>query len=70
LGIWALWPGAYGNQLLDAVRNAYVDGKGYYEGVLEKGGLIRAFTANTNGIILEILLYRLDGPIVATRATG
>lgn len=66
LGIWTLWPGSYGNKLYDAVRRAYDEGRGFYEGVFEKGGLIRAFTANTNGIILEILLYRLDGVIVAS----
>lgn len=65
LGIWTLWPGAYGDKLYGAVRKAVDQGHGFYEGVFEKGGLIRAFTANTNGIILEILLFRIDGPIVA-----
>lgn len=62
LGIWTLWPGAYGDRLYKAVRQAFDGERGFYEGVLEGGGLIHALTANTNGIILEILLYRLDGP--------
>lgn len=64
LGIWALWPDGYGDLLFRNIRHAFDAQRGFYEGVFEKGGLVRAFTANTNGIILEILLYRLEGPIV------
>ncbi len=64
IGIWTLWPGTYGQLLFDAVRDLYAEKRGFYEGVLERGGPIRALTANTNGIILEILLYRLEGPIL------
>ncbi len=65
IGIWTLWPGTYGQLLFDAVRDLYAEKRGFYEGVLERGGPIRTLTANTNGIILEILLYRLEGPILA-----
>lgn len=64
IGIWTLWPGEYGQLLFEAVRKAYLERRGFYEGVLENGGTIRALTANTNGILLETLLYRLEGPIL------
>jgi hypothetical protein len=39
--------------------------KGFYEGLYENGkGPIAAFTANNNGIILECLLYKLQGKLL------
>lgn len=64
LGLWALWPGAYTDRLFDAVASAFDAERGFYEGTLEAGGKIAAFTANNNGIILETLLYKLKGPLI------
>lgn len=47
--------------------------RGWYSGRYEEGGAVnRAITANTNGIVLEILLYRAKGPLLkaAVRASG
>jgi len=64
LGLWALWPSAYTDRLFDAVASAFDPERGFYEGTLEAGGKIAAFTANNNGIILETLLYKLKGPLI------
>jgi hypothetical protein len=64
LGLWALWPSTYTNRLFDAVASAFDADRGFYEGTLEAGGRIAAFTANNNGIILESLLYKLKGPLI------
>ncbi|MFY7835519.1 MAG: DUF3131 domain-containing protein [Novosphingobium sp.] len=65
IGIAALWPDAYGNRLLAEVRELFDPKRGFFEGRLEAGELIRARTANTNGILLAILLYRRAGSILA-----
>ena len=39
--------------------------RGYHEGILENGnGLIRAFTANNNGIMLATLLFKAQGKLL------
>jgi hypothetical protein len=54
----------YSAVLLDTVRSAYDPEKGWYSGVYENGlGYNKALTANTNGIVLEVLLYRAIGPL-------
>jgi hypothetical protein len=46
------------------VWNAYDEEKGWYSGIYESGiGYNKAITANTNGIILETLLYKALGPL-------
>jgi hypothetical protein len=53
--------------LLDAVASAYDPDKGWYSGVYEAGlGYNKIFTANTNGIILEAILYKAFGPLNTT----
>lgn len=69
IGIWTLWPGKYGQLLFEAVRKEFLEKRGFYEGVFENGGTIRALTANTNGILLETLLYRVEGPILDWSST-
>ena len=50
--------------LYDAVRSAYDPDKGFYSGIYESGiGYNKAITANTNGIILEALLYKSYGAL-------
>jgi hypothetical protein len=65
LGLWVLWNGPYSKRLFDAVSRVFDERKGFYEGVYENGkGPIRAFTANNNGIILECLLYKVQGKLL------
>jgi hypothetical protein len=68
LGLWVLFPTAYTDKLFDSMTRAYDPKLGFYEGVLESGGNIRAFTANNNGIILATLAYKVAGPLVRLRA--
>ena len=62
-----LFPGdPYVAVLMGTIRSAYDREKGWYAGVYEAGyGYDRALTANTNGIVLEAMLYKLYGPLRA-----
>lgn len=63
--MWAVWDMPYSQVLLDAVGSLYNPDKGFYEGVYENGtGFIDVFTARTNGIILESLLYKAQGELL------
>ncbi|WP_205125636.1 DUF3131 domain-containing protein [Pseudomethylobacillus aquaticus] len=54
----------YSKVLIDHVRSAYDPDYGWYSGVYETGlGYNKALTANTNGVILETILYRAYGPL-------
>jgi hypothetical protein len=54
----------YSKVLLNHVRSAYNPEAGWYSGVYENGyGYNKSITANTNGVILESLLYKTRGPI-------
>ncbi len=64
LGMWALWPNSYSDNLFEKIINARDPDSGFYEGILEGGGPIRAYTANNNGIILETLLFKAKGPLI------
>lgn len=65
LGMWVLWQSPYTDRLYNYIENAFVDGKGYYEGIYENGsGPIKEFTANNNGIMLESLLYKQQGRLL------
>lgn len=65
LGLWVLWNTPYTDRLFEHVRGAFDPKRGFYEGLLENGGgRIETFTANNNGIILETLLYKLQGAIL------
>ena len=69
VGLWVLWNGPYSNRLFDTVKDLFDAQKGFYEGTYENGkGPIRAFTANNNGIILECLLYKVQGKLLKFRA--
>ena len=68
-GLWVLWNGPYSNRLFDAVKGLFDTQKGFYEGIYENGkGPIRTFTANNNGVILECLLYKVQGKLLKFRA--
>lgn len=65
IGMWGLWDTPYTDLLFNAVSDLYDENKGFYEGRFENGtGLIKAFTANNNGIILETLLYKHQGKLL------
>jgi hypothetical protein len=62
VGWGVLFEGNYPRQLLAAVDEMVTD-SGLYAGKYEHdGSLNRVLTANTNGIILECLAYRVHGP--------
>ncbi|HEX8436922.1 DUF3131 domain-containing protein [Archangium sp.] len=64
----ALFPeDPYSSVLVNSVWSAYDAERGWYSGVYESGiGYNKAITANTNGIILETLLYKALGPLHPT----
>jgi hypothetical protein len=65
MGLWALWRTPYTARLFDAISGMFDPQKGFYEGIYENGkGPINAFTANNNGIILECLLYKVEGKLL------
>lgn len=65
LGLWSLWNTEYTDLVFSATSNLFDPAKGFYEGRYEKsGGVINAFTANNNGIILEALLHKVQGKLL------
>jgi hypothetical protein len=65
LGLWAIWETAYTDLLFSTIAGLYDPQKGYYEGLYENGtGVIKTFTANNNGIMLEALLYKVQGKLL------
>lgn len=57
----------YSQVLFDKVSSAYDPEKGWYSGVYEGTlGYNTAITANTNGIVLEAMLYKAFGPLNST----
>src|SRR5262249_13596233 len=65
LGLWVLWQTDYTDILLNTIVDLYDPAKGFYEGLYENGsGPIKTFTANSNGVILEALLYKVQGKLL------
>lgn len=65
LGLWALWDTPYTDRLFEHIADAFDPELGFVEGIYEDGrGPILQFTANNNGIMLETLLFKVDGPIL------
>lgn len=65
MGLWVLWNDEYTDVLFQTVSDLYDPKKGFYEGRYEKSGsAIKAFTANNNGIILETLLFKVQGKLL------
>jgi hypothetical protein len=57
-----LYPGdPYASVLRDAMSNAYDPERGWFAGLYERGGVNRSVNANTNGVLLEALLYKARG---------
>jgi hypothetical protein len=55
----------YSAALRGAIASARDPERGWFAGVYERGGVNHALTANTNGVILEALLFKLRGPLLA-----
>jgi hypothetical protein len=50
--------------LIDKIISANDPKRGWYSGIYESGiGYNKSITANTNGIILEAMLYKTLGPL-------
>lgn len=65
LGLWSLWETPYTDLLYDTIADFYDPEKGYYEGKYERTGqAIETFTSNNNGIMLESLLYKVQGKLL------
>jgi Protein of unknown function (DUF3131) len=65
LGLWAVWKTDYTDLLFSKFANVYDAEQGFYEGVYENGnGVIKKFSANNNGVILEALLYKVQGKLL------
>ena len=64
-GLWVLWETPYSDSLFQAASSLYDPERGFYEGRYERdSSLIKTFTANNNGIILETLLYKVQGKLL------
>jgi len=63
---WAeLFDAPYSHRLMEALKGLYDEKRGWYSGRYEASGAINhAITANTNGIVLEILAYKARGPLL------
>jgi hypothetical protein len=63
LALAALFPDdPYSKELAYAVSDAYDPERGWYSGIYENGGgYNKSITANTNGIIMSLLLYKKYG---------
>ena len=65
IGLWTLWNTPYTDRLFTMVSGLSNPHKGFFEGVYEDGrGTIKTFTANSNGVILESLLYKQQGKLL------
>ena len=63
--MWSVFNNEYTDLLYDTVSTLYDPKKGFYEGRYENGsGVIKTFTANNNGIILESLLHKVQGKLL------
>lgn len=63
-GLWVLWDTDYTDRLYEMISGLYDPEKGFYEGRYERSGrIIKTFTANNNGIILETFLYKVQGKL-------
>lgn len=65
LGLWALWDTDYTDALFEYIAPQFDPERGFYEGVYEDGrGPIKTQTANNNGIMLETLFFKVNGPFL------
>ena len=62
---WAtLYDDEYSKVLKESIQKLKNPNKGWFTGIYDKTGKInKAITANTNGVILEAIAYKMHGPI-------
>jgi hypothetical protein len=66
----ALYNTEYTRRLVAEIQKTKTDDRGWMSGIYEKDGRVNSVaTANTNGIILEIINYKANGPLVSARFT-
>jgi hypothetical protein len=64
IALAALYPeDPYAAVLREAVEVARDPERGWYAGIYESGALNRSLNANTNGVVLEAVLYAARGPL-------
>ncbi|KAB7614674.1 DUF3131 domain-containing protein [Amylibacter sp. SFDW26] len=64
----ALFKTDYTKRLVDAVQKTQTKDRGWVSGVYENDDSLNdVATANTNGIILEIINYKANGPLISAR---
>ena len=64
-GWYYLYNTDYTKKLFDQIKELYDPEKGWYAGRYEANNKTnKALACNTNGIILEILYYKVFGPLV------
>lgn len=69
-GMWAVWPGAYTDRLMQAVEGLYHPDKGWYEGRVEQtGGAAEHISLSTNAVVLESLLFKVKGRLARSEAS-
>ncbi|PCH98601.1 MAG: hypothetical protein COB84_01575 [Rhodobacteraceae bacterium] len=67
-GWHALYQTDYTNLLMQEIERTKTPDRGWVSGLYEKDGSLNdVATANTNGIILEVLNYKANGPLLAAR---
>ncbi len=67
-GWQALYNTNYTHRLMAEIQKTKTNDRGWVSGIYEKDGrLNNVATANTNGIILEILNYKANGPLISAR---
>ncbi|MBL4751378.1 MAG: DUF3131 domain-containing protein [Amylibacter sp.] len=69
-GWHALYNTDYTRRLMAEIQKTQTADQGWMSGVYENDGRVNAVsTANTNGIILEIINYKANGPLISARFT-
>ncbi len=64
----ALYQTNYTKQLMSEIEKTRTQDRGWVSGIYEKDGRLNdVATANTNGIILEIINYKVNGPLLSAR---
>jgi len=58
-----LYGAEYTKKLMEKIKGLYEEGKGWYAGIYERGGVNRSINCNTNAVILEALYFKTHGPI-------
>jgi hypothetical protein len=69
-GWHALYNTDYTKRLLKEVQKTKTDDRGWVSGIYENDGRLNTVaTANSNGIILETINYKVNGPLLSARFT-